>query len=416
MRRWSICKASSTPLRKTSPPELIATLLLLLSGSGVAADDFQSCLAGLQERARERGIDAQIVDQVIPGLKQQPRVLELDRQQPEFIKTFAEYINARVTDKRVARGRELYARHREFLKGLTRQYGIPGHYLVAFWGLETNFGSFLGSTPTLDALATLACDQRRSEFFTGELLTALELVQRDNLEPGGMKGSWAGAMGHTQFMPSTYEKAAVDGNGDGRIDLWGTPEDALASGANFLAQLGWQRGLRWGREVILPENFDWQQVGLDTQTTIRRWAEAGLRRADGHPLPAADVDASIIVPAGHRGPAFMVYDNFRVIMGWNRSEFYALSVGHLADRIAGGGRLIQPPPEAQQALSRDAVREIQTLLSALGFDAGKTDGILGPGTRRAISRFQQQQGRVADGYPDPDTVEALRARGRKAGE
>ena len=262
--------------------------------------------------------------------------------------------------------------------------------------------------PTLDSLATLACDTRRSAFFTEELMTALELVQRDSLQPANMRGSWAGAMGHTQFMPSTYARAAVDGDGDGGIDLWGSPKDALASGARFLSILGWERGLRWGREVTLPPEFDYALAGLDTKRTIRDWAAAGVMRADGHPMPAADVDASILVPAGHEGPAFMVYRNFQVIMGWNRSEFYALSVGYLADRIAGAGTLRTPPPEDQQAMSIESVAELQRRLLAAGYDAGSSDGILGPATRRAISQFQKDAGLVADGFPDRKTLNRLK--------
>ena len=387
----------------------LTALALGLASTWASAGDFSACLEDLQRQARSAGLANWIVEEVIPGLEQQARVIELDRQQPEFVKTFAQYLNARVTKNRVERGRQLYAQHREFLRDLTRQYGVPGHYLVAFWGLETNYGSYLGNMPTLDSLATLACDQRRSKFFTAELLTALALVQRDELEPDSMRGSWAGAMGHTQFMPGTYERAAVDGDGDGRIDLWGSQRDALASAANFLRLLGWQRELRWGREVRLPADFEWRLAGLDTSLALAEWSEKGVARGDGKALPAVDIRGSILVPAGHEGPAFVTYDNFAVIMGWNRSEFYALSVGHLADRIAGGGLLYRPPPEDQPALSREEVKDLQERLSAAGYDAGSADGILGPGTRRAISAFQADAGLVADGFPDPATIDTLLA-------
>ncbi len=370
------------------------------------ADDFAACLADLQVEARERGLPPWIVDELIPGLEQQRRVIELDRKQPEFVQTFERYLNARVTTARVARGRKLYAKHHDFLDALTRQYGIPGHYLVAFWGLETNYGGYLGSTPTLDSLATLACDQRRSRFFTGELMTALELMQRDDLDPESMRGSWAGAMGHTQFMPSTYKRAAVDGNGDGRIDLWGSPEDALASAARYLQQLGWERGLRWGREVRLPGDFPYQATGLENPQPLRDWASTGVLRADGARLPPTTLEAAVLVPAGHEGPAFLVYQNFRIIMRWNRSEFYALAVGHLADRIAGAGRLYNRPPR-QQALTREDISAMQRHLTAAGHDPGSSDGIMGPATRRALRDFQAAAGLVADGYPGPATRAAL---------
>jgi membrane-bound lytic murein transglycosylase B len=217
-------------------------------------------------------------------------------------------------------------------------------------------------------------------------------------------------MGHTQFMPSTYARAAVDGDGDTRIDLWESPWDALASGARFLQQLGWQPGLRWGREVALPEPFDYALAGLKARRPLADWAALGLRQANGAALPAADVSAALLVPAGHQGPAFLVYENFEVIMGWNRSEYYALSVGHLADRIAGAGELRQPVPE-QEALTREDLAIVQQRLNTV-LDAGlDTDGIMGPATRRALSRFQQQVGRIADGFPDAGTLKALAAAG-----
>ncbi|MEE4661400.1 MAG: lytic murein transglycosylase, partial [Halieaceae bacterium] len=249
----------------------IASALLVLAGTPARAD-FGSCLLELQGKARERGLGSRVTEEIIPALTEQRRVVELDRQQPEFVQTFERYLSARVTADRVSRGRQLYRENREFLDRLTARYGIPGQYLVAFWGLETNFGSYLGKVPTLDALATLACDTRRSAFFTDELLTALTLVERDGLEPARMRGSWAGAMGHTQFMPSTYARAAVDGDGDTRIDLWESPRDALASGARFLQQLGWQPGLRWGREVALPEPFDYALAGLKARRPLADWA------------------------------------------------------------------------------------------------------------------------------------------------
>lgn len=388
----------------------LPALLLGLAPATLAEGEFGACLANLQIQAREAGLSDRIVEEIIPALQEQPRVIELDRQQPEFVKTFAQYLNARVTSNRVERGRELYARHREFLRELTREYGVPGHYLIAFWGLETNYGNYLGKMPTLDSLATLACDTRRSSFFTGELLTALKLVQRDELEPERMRGSWAGAMGHTQFMPSTYARAAVDGDGDGRIDLWGSHKDALASAAKFLQSLGWTRELRWGREVRLPAEFDYHLAGLDRPLPLRSWASKGVERGDGKRLPAVDIPGAVLVPAGHRGPAFVVYENFQVIMGWNRSEFYAISVGHLADRIAGGGLLFRPPPEEQPALSRAEMKELQERLDEAGYEPGALDGIIGPGTRRAISRFQKDAGLVPDGFPDGATIDALRVK------
>ena len=391
--------------------ELAFAALVSMTSTATAQDltpqAFHTCLAGLQERARQAGVADWIVDEVIPDMELQARVIELDRRQPEFVKTFGEYLAARVTPARVERGRALYADHREFLDGLVSRYGIPGRYLVAFWGLETNFGSYLGSMPTLDSLATLACDHRRSDFFSTQFITALEMVQRERLTPGQLRGSWAGAVGHTQFMPTTYARYAVDGDGDGRIDLLGSFRDALASGANYLSQLGWQPGARWGREVTLPDDFDFSQAGLDQRLPLAQWASMGIETADAGPLPDARLTGSILVPAGAAGPAFLVYDNFRVIMGWNRSELYALSVGYLADRIGGAGRLRRPPPADQQALSRQDVITLQTRLAEHGYAVGAADGIFGPGTRRALSEFQRDTGLTADGFPNAATLRRL---------
>ncbi len=370
------------------------------------APDFQQCLAGLQDQARTQGRSDETVEVLIPSLVQQTRVLELDRQQPEFMQTFGRYLAIRVTDARIATGREKLAQNRDLLDALQRQYGVPAPVLVAFWGLETNYGGYLGNTPSLDALATLACDPRRSAFFTTEFLTALELLERERLEPASMRGSWAGAMGHTQFMPSTWDRYAVDGDGDGRVDLWASEADALASGANFLAELGWVPGLRWGREVRLPDAFDYALAGDGTRRPLAAWADLGIRQANGAPLPQADVDAKLVVPAGADGPAFLVYRNFDVIMGWNRSESYALSVGLLADRIAGRPGLVRPPPNDEALRVEDVVR-LQRALAERGFDPGPADGIWGPATRRALTEFEASTGRVADGYPDAAILNAL---------
>lgn len=369
--------------------------------------EFQTCLYSLQHMATVVGVSKSIVDEVIPTLKLQQQVLKLDREQPEFVQTFSQYLATRITPARIERGRELYARHEEFLDALTRRYGVPGRYLVAFWGLETNYGSYLGGVPTLDALATLACDERRAAFFGKEFISALQLMQRESLSPEQMYGSWAGAVGHTQFMPSSYLKYAVDGDGDGRINLWQSERDALASGASFLQQLGWEFGLRWGREVLLPDDFSYQQAGTNAMLSLQEWSELGVRRADGKALPTTDIEGAILVPAGHTGPAFMVYANFFVIMQWNRSESYAISVGHLADRIKGGDNLLRPPPPGQRSLSLQQTAEMQRALNTAGYDAGVADGIFGPASRAALRAFQHATGLVADGYPDQNSLARL---------
>jgi membrane-bound lytic murein transglycosylase B len=394
--------------------------MLVLSASPVAplalaqsADslNFSRCIAKLQDQAKAQHLPAWVIDDVMAKLKPQPRVLELDRAQPEFTQTFADYLYRRVTKERIQHGRQLLKAYRPFLHALTKRYGVPGRYLIAFWGLETNFGAYLGTMPTLDSLATLACDQRRSDYFSGELMTALTLLNRESLRPTDMKGSWAGAVGHTQFMPSAYLKYAVDGDHDGHINLWKSKRDALASAANFLAKLGWRRGGRWGREVLLPDNFPYVQTGLQNRQALSHWAALGVTRTDKRPLPAVDIDAAVLLPAGHTGPAFLVYDNFDVIMKWNRSEFYGISVGLLADRLIGAGGLARPPSTTEQALSRTMIERIQGRLNHLGFAAGAPDGVIGPATRAALRAFQKSAGIIPDGYPDTTTLTTLEVDG-----
>jgi membrane-bound lytic murein transglycosylase B len=343
---------------------------------------------------------------VLADVEPLERVISADRSQPEFVQDFAQYLGARVTADRVATGRTLYAENRALLDRLTAATGVPGQYLVAFWGLETNFGRFLGNIPVFNSLTTLACDQRRSAYFTDELINALTIVERGDAEPAEMIGSWAGAMGQTQFMPSVYLAHATDGDGDGRANLWRSTPDALSSAARFLASLGWDSGFRWGREVHLPADFDFSLSGLDQPRPLTIWRERGVRDVEGKLVPALTVNSSLLVPAGSDGPAFLVYDNFKVIMRWNRSEFFALSIGHLADRIAGAGSLRQPLP-ASQPLSREQLRSIQQSLNARGFDAGTPDGVPGSATRSAIRAFQASLDLVADGYADRELLSAL---------
>lgn len=388
---------------------ILPLLLIMLAPPAMAAevaDDFSACLASLHTRATEAGLPAELVDAVVPGLIEQKRVISLDRKQPEFVQTFSQYLGTRVTPGRVTRGRALLAQHRDFLLELQAHYGVPPQYLVAFWGLETNFGGYLGKMPTLDSLATLACDPRRSDFFTSEFIDALRLMQRESLTPEDMHGSWAGAVGHTQFMPSSYLRYAVDGDGDGRINLWKSERDALASGANYLRDIGWQPELRWGREVRVEADFPFELAGRGRPRPLHDWADYGVTRANGAVLPVADIDAALILPAGYRGPAFLVYDNFRVIMRWNRSELYAIAVGHLADRIAGAGTL--GAALGSEAPLRNAdIADAQATLNTLGFDAGAVDGVLGSGTRNALRDYQLANQLIADGYPNPQTLEHI---------
>ncbi len=385
----------------------LSVLSLLAASSSVYANtDFEQCKTELSQQAVAQGVSGETASKVFANIQYQPRVITLDRSQPEFVQTFPGYYGKRVTEWRIGKGREMYAKHRELLRKLSQKYGVPAHYLVAFWGLETNFGSYKGKMNVLNSLATLACDERRSTYFTKELITAVKLLERESLDQTQMVGSWAGAMGHTQFMPSAYMNYAIDGDGDGQINLWESEEDALASAANFLSQLGWQPGFRWGREVNLPENFDYRDTGYKNRQAITNWDQMGITKANGESLGSSDEKGYVVVPAGHNGPAFIAYHNFRIIMRWNNSEFYAISVGKLADQIAGEAGLIKPLPELP-AYERNDIIKLQTALNELGYDVGKPDGIIGPATRSGIREYQLSKNLVADGFPGLDVMEAI---------
>lgn len=367
---------------------------------------FAECKARLQEQAITAGVSSKTASEVMSEVKHLARVIELDRRQPEFTTTFADYLNRRVNDARVSKGRELLKEHQELLARVTRETGVPAPYLVSFWGLETNFGSYFGKMPVPSSLTTLACDPRRSTFFTEQLIAALRIIDEGAIPADQMEGSWAGAMGHVQFMPTVFLKHAVDADGDGRRDLWNSLPDAMMSAGRFLESMNWNGDYRWGREVLLPENFDYS-LADGRRLPLEEWRKMGITDAFGNALAREPIDASLVVPAGHRGPAFLAYDNFRVIMGWNRSEFYAIAVGHLADRIAGAGKLQNPPPEDAPALSRDNIIGLQKALQQRGYEPGTPDGIMGPATRSAIRQFQAANNLVADGYPGESVLAEL---------
>ncbi len=385
----------------------VAGALLLSSNMVAMADvDYQTWLKDFKETAARSGISKKTLDNTLDGLTPNKRVLELDRRQPEFSLTFWKYLNGRISEKRIQRGRDLLKEHAALFKKVHDKYGVQPRFLVAFWGLETNFGDYTGVFPLIQSLTTLAHDERRSEFFTKQLITALQIMDRGDI-PYDVKASWAGAMGYCQFMPTTYQAYAVDGDGDGKRDMWNSLPDVFFSAANFLSQSGWQAGETWGREVKMPKGFDLDLTGLGTKKKLGEWAKLGVRNIDGKALPKADMDASLIIPAGYKGPAFLVYENFRTILDWNRSNLYAIAVGHLADRLVWKGPL-ESPRIKEVPLSRAQTLQIQARLNENGYDVGKPDGIAGSRTRKAIKAFQKSKGIPADGYPSVELLKLFK--------
>ncbi len=335
------------------------------------------------------------------------RVLELDNSQPEFVQTFTHYLGLRVTEAQIERGQSLLRQHAALLEEVRSRYGVQPHYLAAFWAIESNFGRNTGGFSVLQALATLAYDPRRAEFFRRELLTALQIIDDGHIAADSMSGSWAGAMGQLQFLPSVFYSYGVDGDNDGRIDIWNSLPDIFHSAANFLSESGWRGDERWGREVILPVNFDFRLSGTGTRKRLQEWKELGIIQTSGAPIPVADMDASIVLPVGAAGPAFLAYDNYRTTLVYNPSTFYALTVGHLADRFTGSAA-IQRMPDNEQAMSVANVKELQERLNALGFNSGEPDGRVGRRTRSAIRSYQGDSDLPMDGYASIQLLEAVR--------
>jgi membrane-bound lytic murein transglycosylase B len=373
----------------------------------VDAAEFASWRVQLRADALSRGISAATFDQALADFQPIQRVIELDQRQPEFVDTFWNYLDRRVEGRRLTLGKEHLDAQRQLLRDVQARYGIPPALLIAFWGLETNFGGTTGNFPAPIALATLAYDHRRAAFFRNELLNALSILEQGHIPIADMKGSWAGAMGQMQFMPSTFLGYAVDGDGDGRKDIWRSLPDAFHSAANYLQRSGWQANEIWGREVMLPAGFDYAVARLDIKRPLREWSALGVRQADGKPLPKAAMSGAILLPQGHLGPAFLVYRNFDVIMQWNRSINYALSVGHLADRLKGGSAFKLGRDADNRRLTRDQLMEIQSRLGQLGFEPGNIDGIPGSKTRIAIRAYQKAAGLPADGHASASLLEFM---------
>jgi len=375
-----------------------------------AEAEFAAWRAGFRSRARAAGVSDATFDAAFAGVGPNARVLELDRRQPEFSRPIWDYLDSAVSDTRVADGRAERRAKAAELARIEAAYGVPAETVLAIWGLESAYGANYGSIPVVESLATLAWDGRRRDFAEEQLIAALKIIEAGDITAPRMVGSWAGAMGHTQFIPTSFAAYAVDFDGDGRRDLWRDDAvDALASAANYLARFGWETDAPWGLEARLPAGFDFA-LADGRRRPLAFWAARGVTTLDGDPLPDHG-EAAVIAPAGARGPAFAVYDNFFVIRRYNNATSYALAVGHLSDRIAGAGPFRQEWPRGDRTLSRTEKEELQRLLTRLGYDTGGADGLVGPDTRAAIRRWQADRGLPADGYDSADLLAALRREG-----
>lgn len=382
---------------------LLMGLLLaaVLFGYSTAVDHaFDAWKQQFRQLAIAEGIHAETVDTALRGLLPDRKVLRLEAHQPEFTKTVWEYLDTAASPERIATGQALLRNYAPLLQRIHEQYGVQPEYLLAVWGLESNFGNHTGRYSIVRSLATLAYagEVERRDFWQKQLLAALRILQQGDMPPVAMQGSWAGAIGHTQFIPTTFEVFAVDFDGDGKRDLVGSIPDALASTANYLASSGWQRDQSWGQEVRLPAKFDWAKADADYWLPVNTWVTAGgLSDAHGQTLQGSG-EAFVLLPAGYRGPAFLAFHNFRVILKYNNATNYALAVGYLGDRIQGKPALVAAWPEEDHPLSYAQKTELQALLTAAGYSTDGVDGKLGPNTRSALRRWQMDSGFPADGY------------------
>jgi len=376
------------------------------AAQAVDQQDFAHWVEGLRATARAAGIDDATLKAALDDVHFLPRVIELDRAQPEFTRAVWDYLDSAVSPRRVATGQEKLAQVRGEADSAAARFGVAPSVVVAIWGIESNYGADYGSVPTIDALATLGFEGRRADWARGELIAALKILQSGDIDRAHMIGSWAGAMGQTQFLPSAFLAYAVDADADGRRDIWGSMADVMASTANFLQRAGWQAGQPWGAEVQLPSGFDHGRADPAVRQSSAQWSAEGVQGVAGAPMPDF-ADGAILLPAGARGPAFLVGPNFRAILRYNNSTSYALAVSLLAQRLDNGPGVQAPWPRELQSLTRSQLLAMQTALNERGFDAGTADGRMGPATREGLRRYQRSIGVPADGYPTLELLQRL---------
>ena len=406
------------PLSRTGPVLTLAVLMsaAIAAPAAAATPDVTSVDPAAEQAALDNflrefrstaltaGIAPELYDRATAGVAFNPRIQELNGKQPEFVRPIWDYLAGVITPARIQRGRDMVVANGLLFGRLHTEYGVPPQILTAIWGIETGYGRDLGSFNLVEALANLAFEGPRASYGQRELLATLQMAQQQHIDPGQMTGSWAGAFGQTQFIPTTFLKYAVDGNGDNRIDLWNSPADALASTANYLQQSGWETEQSWGQEVRLPEDFPYASADVTIKKPVAEWAQAGVRSLPGQHLPSADESASIILPAGYRGPAFLVLNNFDVLLKYNSAIPYALAVALLADRLRGNAAVQASWPTDEPAMDTSSAVALQQGLTDLGFDTGGTDGVFGARTRQAIRAYQQSRGLPADGFATSELV------------
>src|SRR6266702_3984439 len=375
-----------------------------------AAADFGNCLERLWPEAARRGISRASFERFIAGLAPDLSIMDKLDAQPEFTKSTWDYLDALVSDERIARGRELLVQHAATFAAVARTFGVEPAIITAIWGVESNYGTLGGDRPVIRSTATLACIGRRQAYFREEFLSTLEILHHGDVTPDHLKGSWAGAFGPTQFMPTSFKRYAVDFDGDGRRDVVDSVPDLIASTANNLKKDGWVTGQTWGYEVVVPQGFDYLHADRARTLSMREWERAGIRRPGGKPFPRGDEKAYLMIPAGAQGPAFLMLQNFRVIMKYNPAEAYAMAIGHFADRLRGGQPFVQPWPRHERVLTREERYELQQHLAARGYEVGEPDGRLGGRTRSALRQFQSSVGEVPDGFASATALERLRSR------
>lgn len=399
-----------SPMSRLSSVRLRLLLLIVMPvaaiAPAVAMAEFGTCLGKLRGEAAVQGISPQLFDAVMRGVQPDRSVLKAMDYQPEFKVPVWDYVAGFVDEERINDGKEKLTEWAEVLSEIERQFGVDRHVIVALWGVETNYGKVMGRRPLVRSLATTSCFGRRQDFFRDQLMATLRILQDGEMPPESMAGSWAGAFGQTQFMPTTFQRLAVDVDGDGRRNIVDSVPDALGSAANYLLDAGWASGEPWGYEVRLPDSYQGPS-GRRVRRALEFWSQQGIRRIDGSP-PGGNGRAALFLPSGQEGPAFLVFRNFNAIHSYNPSESYALSIAHLSDRLRGAGPFSTPWPTGDLGLSRAERRELQRLLNEKGYDVGKPDGIIGSRTRAAIEAFQGESGLPVDGHPGQKVLRALR--------